>query len=64
MPNVCTIIHCACGTSYERRERALPIKDIGMFACEICDARIEIWSGRTVPMFKRVEEQANDRRSA
>lgn len=64
MQNQCTIIHCACGASYERRERTLPIKDIGVFACESCDARLEIWSGRTVPLFKSVADQATDRRSA
>lgn len=59
-----TIIHCACGAGYERCERQLPIKDIGLFACEECGARVEIWSGRTVPMFKRVSTQAPDRRRA
>jgi len=59
-----TILHCACGACYERRERMLPIKDIGLFACEACGERIEIWSGRTVPMFKRVETQTPDRRRA
>jgi hypothetical protein len=59
-----SIIQCACGVSYERREHQLPIKDIGLFACEECGARIEIWSGRTVPIFKRVEAQAPDRRRA
>lgn len=59
-----TIINCACGACYERVERTLPIKDIGLFECHDCGVRIEIWSGRTVPLFKRVEAQASGRRSA
>ncbi|MGQ0531064.1 MAG: hypothetical protein ACT4OF_00045 [Caulobacteraceae bacterium] len=59
-----TVINCACGAAYERRERQLPIKDIGLFACEECGQRIEIWSGRTVPVFKRIEAGQPDRRQA
>ncbi|MBC7769088.1 MAG: hypothetical protein H7124_09905 [Phycisphaerales bacterium] len=50
-----TIIDCGCGASYERREVQLPIKDIGCFDCSDCGARLEIWSSRTVPAFKRVD---------
>ncbi|HYD87962.1 MAG TPA: hypothetical protein VEA80_10835 [Vitreimonas sp.] len=50
-----TIIDCACGARYERREVQLPIKDIGCFDCGDCGARLEVWSGRTVPAFKRVQ---------
>jgi hypothetical protein len=59
-----SIIQCTCGAAYERHERQLPIKDIGLFACDECGARIEIWSGRTVPVFKRVALQATEKRSA
>ena len=59
-----SIIHCTCGVAYERCERQLPIKDIGVFACEACGERIEIWSGRTVPVFKRIESDTPDRRRA
>jgi hypothetical protein len=57
-------ITCACGACYERVERALPIKDIGLFECHDCGARLEIWSGRVVPLFKRVTQHAAERRSA
>lgn len=59
-----TFMTCACGASYERQERALPIKDIGFFACEECGARLEIWSGRTVPVFKRIKSDAAQKQSA
>ncbi|MGD9981969.1 MAG: hypothetical protein AB7H66_12705 [Hyphomonadaceae bacterium] len=59
-----TIIECACGACYERQERQLPIKDIGIFACEQCGQRIEIWSGRTVPVFKRIQTDDARRRRA
>lgn len=59
-----TIISCACGACYEREERTLPIKDIGMFECLDCGARVEIWSGRTVPVFKRVRQPSPQQRSA
>ncbi len=59
-----TTIQCGCGACYERRERLLPIKDIGVFACEECGERIEIWSGRTVPVFKRIRAEAAHKRSA
>lgn len=59
-----TVVECACGVCYERIERQLPIKDIGMFACEGCGARVEIWSGRSVPMFKRMKREAAQKRSA
>jgi hypothetical protein len=59
-----TIISCACGAQYEREERTLPIKDIGLFECVDCGARLEIWSGRTVPMFKRIKQPSSQQRSA
>lgn len=58
------IVHCACGEAYEREERQLPIKDIGLFACEVCGDKIEIWSGRTVPVFKRIAAKAQEQRRA
>ncbi len=64
MPSESRLITCACGACYERVERALPIKDIGLFECEDCGARLEIWSGRTVPLFKRVAPQTTGRRRA
>jgi len=59
-----TIVSCACGVCYERHVRALPIKDIGLFECVECGARLEIWSGRNVPVFKRVKSEAAQKRSA
>jgi hypothetical protein len=59
-----TIVSCACGVAYERHVRALPIKDIGLFECVECGARLEIWSGRNVPVFKRIKGDAAQKRSA
>jgi transcription initiation factor IIE alpha subunit len=59
-----TIIQCNCGVSYERAEQLLPVKDIGVFDCEMCGERLEMWSGRSVPLFKRVESGTSQRRSA
>jgi hypothetical protein len=58
------IINCACGAHYEREERTLPIKDIGLFECHECGKRLEIWSGRVVPVFKRIKADAAQKRSA
>ena len=49
-----TIIACGCGAAYTRREVRLPIKDIGLFECHDCGARLECWSGRVVPLFERI----------
>lgn len=57
-------ITCACGACYERVERTLPIKDIGLFECHDCGTRLEIWSGRTVPLFKRIPTREPGRRTA
>ncbi len=59
-----TIISCACGVQYERQDRAIAIKDIGLFECVECGARMEIWSGRVVPVFKRIKSDAAHKRSA
>lgn len=59
-----TITACACGAHYEREERVLPIKDIGLFECADCGKRLEIWSGRTVPIFKRIKADGAHKRSA
>ena len=59
-----TLISCACGACYEREERTLPIKDIGVFECIDCGARMEVWSGRTVPVFKRIKSDSAQKRSA
>jgi hypothetical protein len=59
-----TIIACACGASYERREVQLPIKDIGHFECYECGARLEIWSGRKVPVFVRIRPNERSIRRA
>jgi hypothetical protein len=64
MTHETTISNCACGVQYERQERTLPIKDIGLFECIECGARIEIWSGRVVPVFKRIKSDAAHKRSA
>jgi len=58
------IITCNCGVSYERTEQRLPIKDIGVFDCEACGVRLDMWSGRLVPMFKRIASAVTERRSA
>lgn len=57
MSNQHTIIDCACGARYERREVQLPIKDIGCFECFDCGVRLEIWHGRSVPAFTRVKTE-------
>ena len=49
------IVECACGVIYSRREVCLPIKDIGHFDCVECGKRLEIWYGRAVPVFARME---------
>jgi len=59
-----TIINCGCGACYEREVRVLPIKDIGLFECTDCGARLEIWSGRSVPVFKPIKSEAAQKRSA
>lgn len=59
-----TITSCVCGERYEREERTLPIKDIGLFECVECGARLQIWSGRVVPVFKRIKGEAAHKRSA
>lgn len=59
-----SIVSCECGSSYEREVRELPIKDIGLFECHDCGARLEIWSGRSVPVFKRIAMLSSERRSA
>lgn len=56
MSNESTIVDCACGARYEREVRTLPIKDIGAFECVDCGVRLEIWSGRKVPLFKRLKD--------
>lgn len=58
------IIACACGASYERREVRLPIKDIGVFECDDCGARLEHWSGRAVPVFSRIKSRTPEIRRA
>lgn len=64
MQNKPSIIQCNCGVSYERSEQQLPIKDIGVFDCEMCGERLEMWSGRNVPLFKRIKGEASQRRHA
>ncbi|GIK47778.1 MAG: hypothetical protein KJZ75_17355 [Hyphomonadaceae bacterium] len=59
-----TIVDCACGARYERRQVQLPIKDIGCFDCDDCGARLEIWWGRAVPAFKRIAREKNAARRA
>jgi len=55
-----TIVDCGCGARYERREVQLPIKDIGCFDCDDCGARLDLWSGRLVPAFKRLPRTEQD----
>ncbi|MEQ1808637.1 MAG: hypothetical protein ABL889_01835 [Terricaulis sp.] len=48
---------CPCGALYIRRVVTLPIKDIGLFDCELCGVRIEQWSGRSVPVYDRQSDE-------
>jgi hypothetical protein len=64
MPDQTTIVTCDCGARYERREVALPIKDVGCFDCNDCGARMEIWSGRKVPAFKRLPNDGREAKRA
>jgi len=64
MQSKASIIECACGVRYERSERQLPIKDIGLFECDECGQRLEMWSGRTVPLFKRIRERLPEAKRA
>lgn len=64
MPPRATISECQCGAAYERREVTLPIKDIGFFECAECGARLEIWSGRNVPVFKQIQARRREIKSA
>ncbi len=57
-------VQCQCGAAYERREVRIPIRDIGSFDCTDCGARIEIWSGKMVPLFVRVKTPEDTRRRA
>ncbi len=59
-----TITTCGCGARYERREVSLPIKDVGCFECDECGARLEIWSGRKVPTFKRLPQEDREAKRA
>ncbi|MBX3511643.1 MAG: hypothetical protein KF700_10615 [Hyphomonadaceae bacterium] len=59
-----SIVECGCGERYERREVKLPIKDIGVFECYGCGARLEIWSGRAVPTFRRLESSQTQSKRA
>lgn len=56
-PPHATYHDCHCGALYIRRVVALPIKDIGLFDCELCGARIEHWSGRSVPVYDRQSDE-------
>ncbi len=47
-----TCVSCACGAEYERTKARLPIKDIGIYECHYCGARIEQWHGNVVPVFR------------
>lgn len=55
MPAFSICVRCPCGAKYERAEAHLPIKDIGIFECEVCGEAMERWHGRVVPMFKLIE---------
>jgi len=59
-----SIVACTCGACYERSERQLPIKDIGIFECIECGHQLEMWSGRTVPLFKRLVQRKPEARRA
>jgi hypothetical protein len=51
-------VACACGAKYERAEAQLPIKDIGIFECQVCGEVVERWHGRVVPTFRLVAKPA------
>lgn len=55
IPTFDTSLSCDCGAKYERAEVKLPIKDIGMFECQVCGEVVERWHGRKVPLFRLVE---------
>ena len=58
LPVFSACVACACGAKYERAEANLPIKDIGIFECEVCGDVVERWHGRIVPTFKLVQRPA------
>ncbi|GAM97013.1 hypothetical protein U91I_00634 [alpha proteobacterium U9-1i] len=49
------LVSCLCGALYERVWVSLPIKDIGVFDCGVCGHRLEVWHGRTVPIFRAID---------
>lgn len=53
-----TTVFCGCGAAYLRRDVQIPIKDIGVFECHDCGARLAMWAGRTVPVFERLPRNA------
>jgi hypothetical protein len=54
---------CSCGAIYERTVVTLPIKDIGAFECCVCSERLEIWHGRSVPVY-RFARDGRERKTA
>jgi hypothetical protein len=58
MPVFSACVACACGAKYERAEAQLPIKDIGIFDCQVCGEVLERWHGRAVPTFRLVAKPA------
>ncbi|QGZ96082.1 hypothetical protein [Terricaulis silvestris] len=55
LPAYSACVACACGAKYERAEAQLPIKDIGIFECQVCGEVVERWHGRSVPTFRLVQ---------
>jgi len=52
-----TCVDCECGARYRRAEARLPIKDIGVFECDVCGQVLEHWHSQTVPHFKLIAAQ-------
>jgi hypothetical protein len=64
MPVFSACVACACGAKYERAEAQLPIKDIGIFECQVCSEILERWHGRVVPTFRLVAKPEQKASSA
>lgn len=52
-----TCVDCDCGARYQRAEARLPIKDIGVFECDLCGQVLEHWHSQIVPHYKLMPAQ-------
>jgi hypothetical protein len=64
LPVFSACVACVCGAKYERAEAHLPIKDIGIFECQVCGEVLERWHGRIVPTFRLIQKPAAKTSSA